>query len=298
MHSRVFVISLATLAAIVGYLWVEMRFSWGIPVISDMPFVIFHISVPIFVLALLVGAMSLWIRSRHPAALLQFVSCCIAFVLVAFETLGKWLDHGEKAQLSEFMRQPILRSGGQIIILLCFLSFLTGYVWYARVTKRIQQCDWAERCAFHIWDDFDPFTASDTRLRPPSLILFSLDKVKFIPLIACGVFYIFSLWFGFHSFSRDNRALPRWIRLALLMIALSWFAGATIYAALCLAADRLSPSMHRVIFDIVIFVCSAGIGIVFLLAISGEYAKASRDLNTPGRKRPSSKREVSDHEHV
>jgi hypothetical protein len=120
----------------------------------------------------------------------------------------------------------------------------------------------------------------------------------FIPFIACSAFFILSLWFGFLSLTGGNRALPRWIRIALLMIALSWFTGATIYAALCLAADRLSPSMHRVIFDIVIFVCSAGVGIVFLLAISGEYAKASRDLNTPGRKRPPSKREVSDHEHA
>lgn len=120
----------------------------------------------------------------------------------------------------------------------------------------------------------------------------------FIPFIACSGLLLISLLFGFVSVADGHWALPRWIRIALLMIALSWFTAAAIYAALCFAADRLSPSMHRLVFDIVLFVGGAGAGIFFLLAISGEYARASRDLDTSGRKRSPSTREVSGHEHV
>ena len=119
-----------------------------------------------------------------------------------------------------------------------------------------------------------------------------------VPLIACIGLVLVSFFFAFLSLAGGNRALPRWIRVALLMIALSQFTAAITYAVLCLVADRLSPSMHRLVFDIVLFVGGAGAGIFFLLAISGEYARAVRDLDSLGRKRSPNTREVSGHEHV
>jgi hypothetical protein len=36
----------------------------------------------------------------------------------------------------------------------------------------------SDRCTPHFWDRYDTFTASDTRPCPPSLILFSLDRMR------------------------------------------------------------------------------------------------------------------------
>jgi hypothetical protein len=45
----------------------------------------------------------------------------------------------------------------------------------------------ADRCALHFQDDFDIFTASDARSRPPSLILVSLDLMREVVLLVVAV---------------------------------------------------------------------------------------------------------------
>jgi hypothetical protein len=138
MKMRVLLISVAGLLAVASYAWFHITYViMGIPVAHDIPFVLFHTLLPIMVLALLVGAIVLWIRTRHVGALLQLVSCCITFVLAAVEEMGKVLDHADKSQLSEFMRQPAPRFAGQIVLILCFIAFLTGYIWHARTAKSI-----------------------------------------------------------------------------------------------------------------------------------------------------------------
>jgi phosphoglycerol transferase MdoB-like AlkP superfamily enzyme len=135
---RVFLIILACLAAAAGYLWLHMRYAlMAIPVLHDMPFIIFNASLPIFVLLLLIGAAALWKRTRHVGALLQLLACCITFALAALEEIGRFLDHPDTSQLSEFMRLPGPRLFEQITVLLCFIAFLVGYIWHARAPKSI-----------------------------------------------------------------------------------------------------------------------------------------------------------------
>jgi hypothetical protein len=137
MKMRVLLISVAGLLAVASYAWFHITYIMGVPVAWDMPFVLFHTLLPLMVLALLVGTIVLWANTKHVAALLQLVSCGITFLLLALEEAGKYLDHAEKPQLSEFMREPPLRLVMQIIVHLCFIAFLTGYIWYARIAKRI-----------------------------------------------------------------------------------------------------------------------------------------------------------------
>jgi hypothetical protein len=133
---RVFLVIAASLVAVASYVWFHMRYVMGVPVMLDMPFVIFHMSVPIIVVAFLVGAAVLWTNTRHMAVLLQLVSCCVMFFIFAVEELEKFLYHAEKPLLSELLRQPILELVVQIVVFLCFIAFLTGYIWYARTAKR------------------------------------------------------------------------------------------------------------------------------------------------------------------
>jgi hypothetical protein len=138
MKIRVLLVSLGGLLAVACYAWLHIRYViMAIPVAHDIPFVLFHTLLPVMLLALLVGALMLWSRTRHVAALLQLVSCCLIFVLAVVEEVGKVLDHADKSQLSEFMLQPAPRFAGQIVVFLCFIAFLTGYIWYARTIKRI-----------------------------------------------------------------------------------------------------------------------------------------------------------------
>lgn len=103
----------------------------------------------------------------------------------------------------------------------------------------------------------------------------------FIPFIAGGVVLVASMMAGFLAFSRAHRALPRWMRVAMLLIAVSWFIGAALY----FAAHLLSPSMHRPLVFIALVACGMGMGICLLLTVSGEYFKALRNLDAAGRRR-------------
>src|SRR5436190_19644602 len=107
MLTRVSLIIVVSVLAAAGYLWLHMRYVVaGVPEMYDVPFILFTASVPLFVLALLIGATALWRRTRHVAALLQFIPCCITFTVVALEATAKFLDHVEDSPVSEFIRQP------------------------------------------------------------------------------------------------------------------------------------------------------------------------------------------------
>jgi len=112
------------------------------------------------------------------------------------------------------------------------------------------------------------------------------------------VLFLVSLLFGSLPFIGAMRELPRWIRIALLMIGLSFFIGVAGNLALHLAAHRLSRPMHDFLSVQIKLIFGMAIGIVLLLIISGEYFKALRDLDTARTKRLADTREERGHEHV
>jgi hypothetical protein len=113
-----------------------------------------------------------------------------------------------------------------------------------------------------------------------------------------AVLFLTSLLFGSLPFIGGLRALPRWIRIALLMIGLSFFIGAAGNLALHLAADRLSRPMHDFLSVQIKLIFGMAIGILLLLVISGEYFKALRDLDTARTKRLEDTHHAPSQEHV
>ena len=87
------------------------------------------------------------------------------------------------------------------------------------------------------------------------------------------------LLFGSAPFIGRLRIMPRWIRIALLMAGLSFLVGGVAAAALDFAGARASPSLHRFIYGNVLVMFGIGVGIILLLAISGEIFKALRDID-------------------
>ena len=73
--------------------------------------------------------------------------------------------------------------------------------------------------------------------------------------------------------------MPRWIRIALLMAGLSFLVGGLAAAALDFADARVSPSLHWFIYGNVLVVFGIGVGIILLLAVSGEIFKVLRDID-------------------
>ena len=87
------------------------------------------------------------------------------------------------------------------------------------------------------------------------------------------------LMFGSAPFVGRLRTMPRWIRIALLIAGLSFLVGGVAAAALDFAGARVSPSLHRFIYGNVLVMFGIGVGIILLLAISGEIFKALRDID-------------------
>jgi hypothetical protein len=73
--------------------------------------------------------------------------------------------------------------------------------------------------------------------------------------------------------------MPRWIRIALLMAGLSFLVGGVAAAALHFADARVSPSLHWFIYGNILILFGSGVGIILLLAISGEIFKALRGID-------------------
>src|SRR2546423_11898503 len=95
--------------------------------------------------------------------------------------------------------------------------------------------------------------------------------------LAFTALFLVGLLFGSLPFIDGLRALPRWIRIALLMIGLSFFIGAASAVALHLAGTRLSVSTYHFLFVHVILIFGMGVGLILLLIFSGAYFKALRE---------------------
>jgi hypothetical protein len=87
------------------------------------------------------------------------------------------------------------------------------------------------------------------------------------------------LVFGSAPFIGRLRTMPRWIRIALLMVGLSFLVGSVAAEALDFAGARLSPSLHWFIYGNILVLFGSGVGIILLLAISGEIFKALRGID-------------------
>jgi len=115
------------------------------------------------------------------------------------------------------------------------------------------------------------------------------------------VLFLVGLLFGSLPFIGGLRALPRWIRIALLMIGISFFFGAAFGIVLNAAAPRLSPQMYSLLpyfMPTSFSLFGAGFGILFLLLFSGEYFKALRELDAERRGQLSATRTESSDERV
>jgi hypothetical protein len=105
------------------------------------------------------------------------------------------------------------------------------------------------------------------------------------PIVALSVLFLVGVLFGSLPFVGGFRGLPRWIRIALFMIGLSFLIGATAGVVLHFAESHLSALAYRLFFAHVILIVGMGIGIIFLLIFSGEYFRALRDLDAARRRR-------------
>jgi len=86
---------------------------------------------------------------------------------------------------------------------------------------------------------------------------------------AYAVLFLVGFCFGIAPFVGDFRQLPRWMRIALHMVGLSWFGGAAFGVALNSAASHLSPATYRLLWVHKILVFGMGAGILLLLIFSG-----------------------------
>ncbi|HYJ04494.1 MAG TPA: hypothetical protein VEX43_05130 [Chthoniobacterales bacterium] len=135
MLTRGFLIIAVSVVAIASYVWFHMTYIMGVPVMLDMPFVLFHISLPIFILALLVGAAVLWTKTRHVAALIQLIACSVTFILAIVDEIARYL--GPDGPLYKLTRRSPVQAVVQSVILVCCIAFPVAYIWYARAQKRI-----------------------------------------------------------------------------------------------------------------------------------------------------------------
>ena len=97
--------------------------------------------------------------------------------------------------------------------------------------------------------------------------------------------------FGCMPFVLGFRRLPRWIRFGLHSAGAAFLIAAVLISALHALGSRISPELHRFLFAHVLLICGMAFGILFLLAASGEYFKALRELDTTRHKTLSHSRE-------
>jgi uncharacterized membrane protein YidH (DUF202 family) len=108
-------------------------------------------------------------------------------------------------------------------------------------------------------------------------------------IVASTILFLVGMMFGCMPLVGAFRLLPRWIRIALHIAGIAFVSAGLVYVALDAAGPRVSPQLHRLIFAHIVLIGGMGLGILFLLAVSGEYMKALRDL---------SRNQGRDHPHV
>jgi hypothetical protein len=117
-------------------------------------------------------------------------------------------------------------------------------------------------------------------------------------LLPSVLLFFVGITFGFMPLIAAFRQLPRWIRFGLHSAGAAFFIAAVLILARHALAPVISPQLHRLIFSHIAFICGMGFGILFLLAASGEYFKALREIDVARRRRLADAHEDASHEHV
>jgi hypothetical protein len=117
-------------------------------------------------------------------------------------------------------------------------------------------------------------------------------------LLPSILLFVVGIMFGSMPLIAAFRQLPRWIRFGLYSAGAAFFIAAALIVARHALGPVISPQLHRFIFAHIAFICGMGFGILFLLAVSGEYFKALRELDAARRKTSSDAHQQSSHEHV
>jgi hypothetical protein len=94
------------------------------------------------------------------------------------------------------------------------------------------------------------------------------------------------------------RQLPRWIRVGLHSAGAAFFIAGALLVGRHAFTSHISPGLHRFIFAHILVICGMGFGILFLLAVSGEYFKALRELDAARKRRSADAQQEHSHEHV
>ncbi len=110
--------------------------------------------------------------------------------------------------------------------------------------------------------------------------------------------FLVGIMFGCMPLIAAFRKLPRWIRFGLHSAGAAFFIAGVLLVARHAFASHISPALHRFIFAHILVICGMGFGILFLLAVSGEYFKALRALGGARRKTLSDAHEEHSHEHA
>jgi hypothetical protein len=101
-----------------------------------MPF-FFDIVLPTIFGVLVVSAAILWAKTKRASVLLQLIASSVIFVMLAIEQLASRLITAGKPQLFDFIRGSHVEPAGQFALIVGFVLFPVGYLWYALSQKRI-----------------------------------------------------------------------------------------------------------------------------------------------------------------
>jgi hypothetical protein len=103
-------------------------------------------------------------------------------------------------------------------------------------------------------------------------------------LLPSILLFLVGIIFGCMPLIAAFRQLPRWIRFGLHSAGATFFIAGALIVARHAFASHISPGLHQFISAHVAAICGMGFGILFLLAASGEYFKALRELDATRRK--------------
>ena len=99
--------------------------------------IFFEVLVPVAFLVLLAGTIVLWMRTKRGAVFVQLIASSLVCLFLGLETLARCLDGAGRSHLYDFIRRPEVQTIGQIALVIGFVAFPVGFLWYALTSKRI-----------------------------------------------------------------------------------------------------------------------------------------------------------------
>src|SRR3954447_1387634 len=110
-----------------------------------------------------------------------------------------------------------------------------------------------------------------------------------LPMIAASAHLFVGVTIGSLLFIGGFRALPRWIRIAQLLVGITFITSSAIALFLYSPTAHVSDRLHFFLLFHVVALAGMGLGIILLLFVSGEYFRALRELDAARRSRPASR---------